>query len=260
MEKLISERRAKMPLKTQSLVDEIMPDFLKLLEEDENTRERWKVNLPGEVKTDRGLWRPSQAHSDKKSIFHYRPHLPEQLLSNRAKLDRYQSFLNNCQKLYDVTYRHALQIISQLDEDLRGQNLVDRFFECDEEDRHLIRIVAYDPHQHRQVGGYHPDRSFLTQHLAESAPGLQFRMDFPQVYPTTPDTAVVFFGYKAQLLDDKVFEALVHGARTEPSQDIRWAVIAFTHIEVGVTEADLIKEVTGTILWHKENPPTEPED
>jgi hypothetical protein len=205
--------------------------------------------------TDRGLVFRTGGEHDLKAMLQYRLSLVSELKSRGVILTPYQDeLLERCQYLWKQSYAKAYEIAKHLDTLLPGFDFADRVTRSAED--HVLRVLRYMPGR-AFYAQPHYDVDFLTLALYESIPALLVE---GQKVNCKKDEAFAFLGMKAQLATDlglrHVYDAFdpqyepdemslglqahIHGAQNIDQQEVRYAVVFFTHIDIeGLTLSDI---------------------
>ncbi len=242
-------------------VNKIIRGFERLYlasQDDLHLRTRWCTDFEQALlenrDSDRGLVFRTGSKHDAKAMFQYRPSLCSEV-NSRITLETYQrKLLKTCQRLWQTCYVQAFQIAEQLDILLPGFDFAARIDDAGED--HVLRILRYMPGREFYAQP-HYDVDFLTFALYESIPALLVE---GQKVNCKKDEAFAFLGMKAQLTTDlglrhvyDVFDpryepdemslglqAHMHGAQNTDQQEVRYAVVFFTHIDMeGLTLSDI---------------------
>lgn len=260
--------RAGLQPHTHDLIQSALPGFDDLCHLPSEEREKWCTDLEDARKdgfdADRGLIFRKGAKHDKKAIFQYRESLLDELRTNRALMGGARSeFLLYCHYLWQIGYDVALDLCRALDEVVPGHFFHQRVRQVP--DMQVLRLLRYTP------GGEffampHCDLGFLTLAMydgfasGEPFPALSVNGSDPLV--SEPNIAHAFLGTKAPIITDESLpsyksalepgwvgknaklKAHYHFAQNRELQQPRYAVIFFTHIDVGLNleEMSLIQK------------------
>ncbi len=238
---LIENQRMEIQITTSDLVERIIPLFKNLTMEHPMTRQKWLVDLSGDKHDpDDGLIeRKGEGSSDQKFFFHYRPDLLTHLLPQLTEI-KYGDLFNACAQLHDECTELASQIISEFDDQFPVFDIKAKYLLLPEDRRNVLRLLLYKP-GNDILAKAHCDKAFATLCLGESHPGL-FLDKATTHYAYKQDTALCFFGKKAEIVSGSRFKATPHYVKAF-SSEWRWAVVFFIHIQVDMPDSEIEKGI-----------------
>ncbi len=227
-----------LPINLKSMI----ANFQLLIEEPHSYRLPWAIQLFGEGEPETGLVEKiaDTKSSDQKWFLHYKPRLLDNLIERRITFARHGGLLRQCHCLYNALAETAERQLIELDHQFPELDIQRRLTQWPEAERYILRLLFYKTGT-PVLAHPHVDRSFMTFHVAESHPGLILG-EKATAYETRMDTVLAFPGIKAALLTNDLIPAMKH-AVIATNNDPRWAIVFFTHLDIGVSEEDL-KELT----------------
>lgn len=224
------------------LVEQIIPDFIRLTKEPLAYRKLWEFDISENDDPDDGLiQRNGKKGKDVKFYFHYRPHLRAMLILRGVDTSGYEDFLINCDRLYEACAKNTGKILRDLDANMiPSYNLVSRLHRREMMKRYFLRLLYY-PAVRKIVAGKHPDQSFLTTHVAESHKGLMLGDD-KAPYKASLDSQMCFTGMRAEIITKGKIKAVRHFVKAF-SKESRWSVVFFNHLYCDIDDRKIIKMI-----------------
>jgi hypothetical protein len=222
--------------------------FMRLLDEPRETLERWENLEPGpRDDPETGLLRRygQEKHVgtgtyDRKNTFHFRMSIRKLLAERGGEPCVYETWLALCESLLKESIDAILHFTEELDRQLPGYHFSGQLPEGWDEtqpawNRHALRINQYLRVEADELAQVHNDRSFISFHLADSAPGLEGMVgNTMQPFRVEPGTALIFAGTKAELMTEGRIRAWRHRVRNYKSERLRWSGICFAHTNTAI--------------------------
>lgn len=253
LEQLITKGHTTVPFHFDNLVQDIIADFLPMLEE--LPGDAWTMDHPGSppeenpdtgiIVRDGGLSKKGETN-DHKVVFHYRRYVPKILQERGAELTVSQlRFLKNCERLYTVCQDMIEGVAQSLQPHLVDQGFGNNFVNSPDS---VLRLLAYRDVRRDEpevIGQTHIDRDGFTLTLGESCSGLQVSLDeSPKVWTPVNSrphekVAHLFCGGRVEgveLTDGRTLQPLYHRIVGQPNDGslIRWSVVFFGHPREGM--------------------------
>jgi len=254
---------------SSNLISSILPHFETLCCRPLDYRKRfctdWKSSQEKGFDPDCGLvWREDDLH-DSKIFLHERPNLRSELKRAGITLTPSEDILiSGAENLYKICYDEAQEICRLLDKELPGFNFEKQFLV--KESSHVLRLLRYSPDREFYAQP-HYDVGFMTFAMFNGFLGKKHTEPtlFVEGHGVSleKDMAYSFLGMKSPVfsdvsLDGDFAKALqddwnhdfagllphVHHAQSKNTKAVRYAVVFFVHIDVGLSleEMSLIQK------------------
>ncbi|MCU0660208.1 MAG: hypothetical protein MUD00_01165 [Candidatus Pacebacteria bacterium] len=235
---LVSTGRAMFDMPVTDMVEQAIPYFLQLTQEDEARRMQWLVDLSGDRHDpDDGLVEKNgEGTDDRKFFFHYRPHIEHIIHANGGNTVKYGKYISLLSEIYRQCEHTFQGIIGGIDEALPGYRLLEKYMKLKPGERGVLRLLFYKP-GNRILAKAHTDRNFGTLHIHESYPGL-YLDDDKECFKVERDKSLVFFGEKASIETDGALKPSIHYVEATTSE-WRWSVVYFAHIECRLSQHEI---------------------
>ena len=235
--------RQQVPLPIDTLVIKALRRLHALIREPREYRERWQFHHPDDTEADDGLIERTGDGKDWKFFFHWRPDLAQLLQNRGVPYHRYADLLDLSQTIYCHCESVAEDILMSVDRAVPGCQIWPRLRQCPEDRRHTLRLLVYKPGTN-MLAKPHYDRSFLTLHAFETHDGLILG-EKQEPYHMTPNHALAFFGFKAQIQSKGLLQSPIHYV-VPTSVKQRSSVVFFSHIRIDMPVAEfevMIKDI-----------------
>lgn len=197
----------------------------------------WEVDLLNDHDPDDGIVvRDDDAH-DKKTFFHYRPHLPDELRKRHVDTRRHHDLLEAALWQHYLCIMHMRLLACALHREIPEYHLREYFLNPRFWQRSVLRYLWYKSigtQKGDELAKKHFDRGCLTFHNWERFPGLEIEQGEHYVpYTAKENTILAFWGQKAEKLSNGRFEKLYHRVTNrdgESSETARMSCVFFGHI------------------------------
>ena len=235
-ERLVEDGAIQMPLRISNRVTGAIRCFNRFLAEPDEYRNQWdlwETEPDGRDITDIGYKdKGAKPGEDAKHIFHWTPD-PERLLVARGvDFTRHEYFLGYGRNIFTICWREYVDLLRALDHVMPGYDFHERVRHPRAKEGSILRFLRYKDTTKEVIAKGHTDKNLITFHLADSHPGLRLG-HAGNLYLTSPDRALVFFGDKMEKITDGKIKALWHyvtDERAPRDKSLRWAMIFFGHV------------------------------
>lgn len=244
VEKLLNDGYATIPF-SHARIPGVIEGWKNLLAKPQATKDELTIDADGAGDPDDGYIRRAGAlrddgvYDDHKEFFHYRHRLVPRLMRKGVSIDPYRAWLNHSlQELHLQCASTCHMIASALDHRLEEYRFTERVSAVHARAMSVLRLLSYDPASMRGkdlIAKGHTDKSFLTLAIAEERPGLRIARE-AHPYHSRANTALIFFGDKAERLTNGRCKALWHDvvdtSGNTARASSRWSIVYFCNIEL----------------------------
>jgi hypothetical protein len=227
---------------TDDLCAKVISGWNTFLEKPMSYKKKWTIPSKDAEGPDNGYTfrngKDNGKSRDLKEFFHYRPYLPALLEQQAVPIGEHREWLLNCDRLYRICRNKGIQITdglhAYLPSAVPSSGLAEHPFA---EFRHVLRLLSYSKPSTKgqMLGEFHTDRNFITLHLWENIPGLEFKARKTRhQYTVRPGQVLVFPGKKARRISKGQLRGLPHGivGREDMTTSTkRQSIVFFSHIE-----------------------------
>lgn len=219
----------RIPLQSSDLIPRLIDGFNEFLALKHEEKSRFTFDLHHGDEDD-GYVRRSGDGYDWKSWFHYRPWLPHLLTRRGVCFKRQEVWFMQCEELFlrceaalveYAAHLHPAFAVPEMGQLIRNAAST-----------HVLRLIHYDRPKTPGglIGKAHKDRNFISIHVDESGPGLQFE-PYEGMAEIQTNTGLMFPGKKAERFSDGACKAREHRIIGESVATERWSIVFFGHIE-----------------------------